>query len=134
MRFSVLGENIKKSLGIVNRAVSTRSSLPVLGNVLLATDEGRIKLQATDLSIGITTWCGAKVEAEGAVTLPAKMLSDIIGALPNDVINFDLNTAKQIMSYSCAGFKGTIAGLSADEFPIIPRVSLARLSSCPPMC
>jgi DNA polymerase-3 subunit beta len=95
--------------------------------VLLATDEGRIKLQATDLELGITTWCGAKVETEGAVTLPAKMLSDIIGALPNDVISFDLDTAKQIMSYSCAGFKGTIAGIEADEFPIIPRVTGAAI-------
>lgn len=123
MRFEVLNENIKRALAIANRAVSTRSSLPVLSNVLLATDEGRIRIEATNLELGIKTWVGAKVETEGKVTLPAKMLTDIVSALPNDVISFSLDTTSQVVSYSCGKFKGTIAGIDADEFPIIPRVS-----------
>lgn len=95
----------------------------MLSNVLLATDEGRIKFQATDLQMGITTWASAKVESEGAVTLPAKMLTDIVNALPADVITFSLDTVTQTMAYSCQGFKGTIKGIESDEFPIIPRVT-----------
>ena len=72
MKGSCLQENLSRGLGIVSRAVSTRSTLPVLGNVLIATDEGRLKLSATNLEIVITCWIGAKTETEGATTVPAR--------------------------------------------------------------
>jgi len=84
MRVSCLQENLAKGLSIVGRAVAARSTLPVLGNVLLATDQGRLKLAATNLEIGITCWIGAKVEEEGAITVPARTFIDLINALPPD--------------------------------------------------
>ena len=71
MKVSCLQENLAKGLSIVSRAVSTRSTLPVLANVLMSTDNGRLKLSATNLEVVITCWIGAKVEEEGAITVPA---------------------------------------------------------------
>ena len=65
MRISVLQENLARGLTNVARAVSPRSTLPVLGNVLVATEDGRLRLSATNLELGITVWVGAKIEDEG---------------------------------------------------------------------
>ena len=69
MRVSCLQENLAKGLSVVGRAVATRSTLPVLSNVMLSTDNGRLKPSATDLEIGINCWIGAKVEEDGATTV-----------------------------------------------------------------
>ena len=74
MKTSVLQDKLAKGLSIVARAVENRPTLPVLGNILLATEDARLKLAATNLEMSITTWIGAKVEKEGAITLPAKTL------------------------------------------------------------
>ena len=70
MRVSVLQENLHKGLSIVNRAVASRPNLPVLANVLLTTEDSRLKLSATNLELGINVWIGAKIETDGAVTIP----------------------------------------------------------------
>ncbi|HUM69502.1 MAG TPA: DNA polymerase III subunit beta, partial [Chloroflexota bacterium] len=82
MKVSCLQENLAKGLSIVGRAVSTRSTLPVLANVLLETDNGRLKLSATNLEIVVTCWIGAKVEEDGAITVPARLLNDFVSQLP----------------------------------------------------
>ena len=84
MKLSCLQENLNKGLAIVSRAVATRSTLPITNNVLLATDEGRLKLAATNLEIAIIHWIGAKIEEEGAITVPARLLNEFINSLPND--------------------------------------------------
>lgn len=100
-----------------------KSTLPVLSNILLATDEGRLKLAATNLEIGITCWIGAKVEEEGAVTIPAKLLSDVVSGLPNDKIVLNLDARTQTINVRCARFEANIKGIEADEFPVIPTVA-----------
>ena len=71
MKVTVLQENLARGLSVVSRAVSSRSTLPVLANILVATDEGRLRLSATNLELGITCWIGAKIEEEGSTTVPA---------------------------------------------------------------
>jgi len=71
MKVSCLQENLAKGLSIVSRAVASRSTLPVLGNVLIATDQSRLRLSATNLELAITCWIGAKVEEDGSTTIPA---------------------------------------------------------------
>lgn len=123
MKLSCLQENLKRGLAIVGHAVAGKSTLPVLSNILLATDEGRLKLAATNLEIGITCWIGAKVEDEGAVTVPAKLLSDVVGGLPNDKISISLDARTQALNVRCARFEGNIKGIEADEFPVIPTIA-----------
>jgi DNA polymerase-3 subunit beta len=123
MRISVLQENLKRGLAIVGHAVAGKTTLPVLSNVLLATDGGRLKLAATNLEIGITHWIGAKVEEEGAITVPAKLLADVISGLPNDKVTLTLDARTQTVKVDCARFTNNIKGIEADEFPAIPTIS-----------
>ena len=93
MKVSCLQENLQKGLATVSRAVSSRSTLPVLNNILLAAEESRLKLAATDLTIAITTWIGAKVEEEGTTTVPARLLTEFVNSLPKAVRKGHLRVA-----------------------------------------
>ena len=121
MKVSCLQENLAKGLSIVSRAVSTRSTLPVLGNVLLATDNGRLKLSATNLEIVITCWVGAKVESEGAITIPARTFNDLVSTLPQDRVDLVLNETTQTLHVSCLRTQANIKGIDAQEFPLVPE-------------
>ncbi|MEX0786037.1 MAG: DNA polymerase III subunit beta, partial [Dehalococcoidia bacterium] len=81
MNISCLQENLAKGLSIVGRAVAARSTLPVTANVLLMTDNGRLKLAATNLEIALSAWVGAQIEEEGAITVPARLLIDFVNSL-----------------------------------------------------
>lgn len=120
MRVSCLQENLAKGLSIVGRAVSARSTLPVLGNILLATDGSRLKLSATDLEIAINCWIGAQVQEEGAITVPARLLTDFVNSLPAERIDITLNVRTQSLNIRCARTEGNIKGIDASEFPLIP--------------
>ncbi len=82
MKLSVMQENLARGLSVVSRAVSNRSTLPVLANVLLKTEDAGLKLTATNLEIGITYWVPGKIETDGATTVPAKLLTDLVNSLP----------------------------------------------------
>ena len=120
MRVSCLQENLARGLAIVGRAVATRSTLPVLSNVMLATDMGRLKLAATNLEMGISCWVGAKVEEEGAITVPARVLIDLVNGLPPERIDMELIVRTSTLHLQCARFEAHIKGLDAQEFPMIP--------------
>lgn len=122
MKVSVLQENLARGIAIVNRAVATRSTLPVLGNILLATEGGRLKLAATNLEIGITHFAGAQVQSEGAITVPARQLADYVNALPPDQVQMELNPKTQTLHLKCARYDANIKGVDASEFPIIPTI------------
>ena len=122
MRLSCLQENLKRGLGIVGRAVATRSTLPITQNVLLSTDRSMLKLSATNLEIGITTWVGAMVEEEGSITVPARLLSDFIDSLPAERIDLNVTQRPKAVELSCARSQATINGTDAAEFPPIPTV------------
>lgn len=123
MLLTVLQENLKKGLATVGHAVAGKSTLPVLSNVLIATDNGRLKLAATNLEIGITHWIGAKVEENGATTLPAKLFADVVGGLPNDRVTLELDPASETTRVTCGRFNSNIKGVEAAEFPSIPTIS-----------
>ncbi|MEA3459782.1 MAG: DNA polymerase III subunit beta [Chloroflexota bacterium] len=121
MKVSCLQENLAKGLSIAGRAVPTRSTLPILSNVKLETEEGRLKLSATDLEIGINCWIGAKVEEDGATTVPARLLTDFVNSLPPERIDMELAVRTQTLNLKCANFEANIKGIDAQEFPIIPE-------------
>ncbi len=120
MRVSCLQENLAKGLSVVGRAVATRSTLPVLSNVMLSTDNGRLKLSATDLEIGINCWIGAKVEEDGATTVPARSFIDLINSLPSERIDMELVVRTQTLNLKCARYEANLKGIDAQEFPLIP--------------
>ncbi|MBE9525008.1 MAG: DNA polymerase III subunit beta [Chloroflexi bacterium] len=120
MKVSVLQENLAHGLSIVARAVSPRSTLPVLGNILIATDEGRLRLSATNLELGITCWIGAKIEEEGSTTVPARTYTDLINTLPSDHVSIDLNVRTQTMNVRCGSSNTDIKCIDSQEFPPMP--------------
>jgi len=120
VRVSCLQENLAKGLSIVGRAVSSRSTLPVLGNILLATDQARLKLAATDLEIAISCWIGAQVQEEGSTTVPARLLTEFVNSLPAERIDMELNVRTQSLNLRCARIESNIKGIDANEFPLIP--------------
>ena len=125
MRVSVLQENLAHGLNIVSRAVSPRSTLPVLANVLVATDEGRLRLSATNLELGITCWIGAKIEEEGSTTVPARTFTDLVSTLPNDRVEMSLNVRTQTLNVRCGASNTDIKCIDSQEFPPMPVADLA---------
>lgn len=126
MKVSVLQENLTRGLSVVSRAVAPRSTLPVLANVLVATDEGRLRLSATNLELGITCWIGAKIEEEGSVTVPARIFGDLVATLPNDRVNMALNVRTQTLNVRCGTSNTDIKGIDAQEFPPLPVPDLTN--------
>jgi len=112
-------ENLAKGLSTVGRAVATRSTLPVLSNILLATDESRLKLSATNLEISVNCWVGADVKEEGAITVPARLLTNFVNSLPPEPIELNLIARTQTLNLRCGRYEANIKGIDAQEFPLI---------------
>jgi len=122
MKLSCLQENMNRGLNIVGRAVATRTTLPITNNVLLATDEGRLKLVATNLEMAISCWTGAKIEEEGDITVPARLLTEFVSSLPSDTIDINLSPQTKTLGLKCARFEARISGVDAKDFPPIPTI------------
>ena len=122
MRLSCLQENLARGLSTVGRAVATRTALPITQNVLLSTDQSRLKLAATNLEVAISTWIGAQVEEDGAITLPARLLTEFVASLPQDRIDVTGVAQPKGLTLSCARFEANINGTEAEDFPPIPTV------------
>ncbi|MBI2888271.1 MAG: DNA polymerase III subunit beta [Chloroflexi bacterium] len=122
MRLSCLQENLKRGLDTVGRAVATRTTLPITQSILLTADESRLKLSATNLEIAISCWVGAKVEEEGALAVPARLLTEFVGSLPNERLDLTTLTQGRQVQVQCARTEARIAGQDADDFPPIPTI------------
>jgi len=120
MKVTVLQENLARGLGIVSRAVSPRSTLPVLANVMIASDEGRLRLSATNLEMGITCWIAARIEEEGATTVPSRTLADLVNTLPGDQVALNLDVSTQTLNVRSGTSTNDIKGIDAQEFPPMP--------------
>ncbi len=117
MKITVLQENLAHGLGIVSRAVSPRSTLPVLANILIATDEGRVRLSATNLELGITAWIPAKVEEDGTTTVPSRTFSDLVNTLPGDQVLLDLDSETQTLNIKSGASINDVKCIDAEDFP-----------------
>jgi DNA polymerase-3 subunit beta len=131
MRVSVLQENFHKGLSIVGRAIDSRPTLPILANVMLSTDDARLQLSATNLELGITVWIGAKVEEDGAITVPARTLQELVSTLPPERVDMDLDVRTLTLHLRCAGKSANIKGMDATEYPLIPEFNPERAVAVP---
>ena len=122
MRLSCLQENLARGLSTVQRAVNTRTTLPITQNVLISTDQSQLKLSATNLEIAITTWIGAQVEEEGSITIPARLLTEFVASLPSERIDIESTAQPKGLALHCASFEAHINGTDAEDFPPIPNV------------
>jgi DNA polymerase-3 subunit beta len=121
MKLQVTQENLAKALNTVARVANTRGTLPILSNVLLKTFNNRLSIAATNLDIAITHYIGSKIEQEGAITVPARLMQDFITNLPDSVLKLNLDANKLYISTD--QYNSTINGVSAEDFPVVPAIS-----------
>lgn len=129
MKIQILQENLNRGLNITSRSISTKAQLPILANVLLKTDKSRLQISATNLETGVALWLGAKVEKEGEITIPAKILTEIVASLPPEKINLEVEGNS--LKISSPGYEATLNGIPATEFPKSPAYSPGTLLSLP---
>jgi DNA polymerase III subunit beta len=120
MKVTLLQENLARGLSIVSRAVSPRSTLPVLSNILIASDEGRLRLSATNLELGITCWIPARIDEEGSTTVPSRTFSDLVNAMPSDQVQLTLDVKTQSLHVKGGASNNDIKCIDAQEFPPLP--------------
>ncbi len=125
MKFSVTKESLLEGLSRTQNVVSTRTTLPVLSNVLLETTETGIRLSTTDMEVALRCEIDATVEKQGATTLPARRLLTIIRELPADDIQIETDS-KNISSIRSGQSFFKIYGLARDEFPAFPESKQAK--------
>lgn len=120
MKVSLIQDNLAKALQYINKAVSTRPNIPILANVLLETEKGKLKLSATNLDIGISTWIGATIAEEGKVTVSARMLSDFVNSLKKGKIDITQQDQKLVVK-SVDNFAEFYI-IPAEDFPRVPQI------------
>lgn len=124
MKATVQQQQLAHGVSTVSRAVTSRSSLAVLSNILIKTDNGRLRLSATNLELGISAWIGAKVEEEGAITVPSRTFVDLVSNLPNEEVILTVDERTQSLNVKCGTLNTDIKGISAEEFPPMPSPDL----------
>ena len=124
VKVSCLQDGLQRALAQVSRAVATKTALPVLSNVLLATDDGRLRIAATNLEVGITTWIGASIEEEGRITVDARLLNEFVNTLPNAPVQLSVETGRTSLSVQSGRDKAGINGINAEDFPVIPSLDV----------
>ncbi len=123
MRVSCLQENLSRGLGAVGRSVAVRSTLPVAQNILIVAEESRLKLVATNLEMATTCWVGAKVEEEGSITVPARLVTEFVNSLPNELVNIEMPAGGRTVQFTCGRFQARMNGIDADDFPPVPEIA-----------
>lgn len=121
MKLKVTQENLNRALSSVARVASTRSTLPILANVLIKTSKNRLSLSATNLDIAVTHYIGAQVGETGSITVPARLMQDFVGSLPEGVIELDLQETK--LHVTTDQYQSVVNGIVADDFPSMPAIS-----------
>ncbi len=120
MELTVTQENLARALGGVGRVASSRTGLPILGNILLRTDGTRLLVAATNLEIASVYHIGSKIITPGAITVPARLINEFIASLPSGSV--DLKVTDDKLSISSGRYSSVINGIVADEFPELPTI------------
>ncbi|MBP6889520.1 MAG: DNA polymerase III subunit beta [Candidatus Moranbacteria bacterium] len=119
MKLICTQENLSRSITYLERITGKQSTLPILSNILIEAENGRLKLSATNLEIGVIVNIGAKIEEEGKITIPAKLIGSFIHNLPSgDILN--LQTEQSSLVIQSTQYEGKIKGMDGKDFPIIP--------------
>jgi DNA polymerase-3 subunit beta len=122
MKVTCTQEAFSRGLSVVGRAVATRSTLPITSHVLITTEDGKLRLSATNLEITMNYWIDATIDEPGAAAVPARLLTDFVNTLPNDRISLELAARSRQLKVECARNEAQISGLDAEDFPPTPVV------------
>ena len=120
MKLQVTQENFARALNSVAKVANSRSTLPILSNVLIKTVGNRLSVAATNLDIAITHYIGSKVETEGSITIPARLTQDFVTNLPGGVVDLELEENK--LHITTDQYQSSINGVQSEEFPVMPAI------------
>lgn len=120
MKLSCTRENLHQGLSITSHVMTKNVNLPILQNVLMKAEGGSIRFTATNLEIAVNCTVRGKVDEPGEHTVPSKLFYDYVSLLPNETIHIDVD--QEHVRVECGNYKTKINGLSASEFPLVPRV------------
>jgi DNA polymerase III subunit beta len=129
MKLTVTQENLNRALQVVGRVASGKTPLPILNNILFRTDKNRLLLAATNLELAITQHVGSKIDQEGSITVPSRLMSEFIANLPKG--NVELSVEGTKMHISCGAYTSTINGMAPDEFPELPAITEKQTATIP---
>ena len=121
MHIICLQKNLKQALSICERIIGKNLTLPILNNILLSIENKRLRVSSTNLEIGINCWVSGKIEKEGEITVPARLLSNFVGNLPNKKV--ELKVKDSHLTVKCENHRANLKGLAAKDFPIIPKIT-----------
>ncbi|MEK7194655.1 MAG: DNA polymerase III subunit beta [Patescibacteria group bacterium] len=121
MNITVGQNNLRRALNITERVVSRNTTLPILQNVILKTEQGRLRITATNLELAVTVTIGAKIEEVGEIAIPGKILTELMNALTGDTVT--LITKQETLAITTDGQDTKVLGSSTKEYPIIPKIS-----------
>jgi DNA polymerase III subunit beta len=120
MQISVHKKNFQRVLGFVDHLISRNVTLPILNHIVLRTEKGRLQISATNLEVGITAWVGAKIDKEGEIAVPGRLISDFINTINNESIF--IAQKNNTLHISSETNKTNILGCDPKEYPIIPKI------------
>lgn len=120
MRITVIQKNFQKALSVTERIVSKNIALPILQNILLRTENNRLIVSSTNLEIGINYFIGVKVEENGEIAVPARIISDFISNIQDEKVT--LSVRNRILHINSKNYRTQIVGFDTKEFPIIPKI------------
>lgn len=121
MKFACTQENLIQGLNVVSHVTGKSINLPILGNILLKTEGGNLKCSATNLEIAVSTLVRGKVDIDGEYTVPAKLFLDYVALLPQGKVELEL--LEDGLKVTSGGQETVIRGMSAQEFPLIPKLA-----------
>ncbi len=125
MKLFCLQENLKNYLNTLERIASKNINFPIISNILLEAKDNKLKISSTDLEIALQIEINSKIEEDGRVVIPAKLLADFVNNLPNKKIEITSLNNKNT-SIVCDNFKSIINGYDPEEFPLIPQFKKER--------
>lgn len=120
MKTTVHRDRLQRALGFVERVTARNATLPILSNILLSTESGRLRVSATNLEIGVSSLIGAKVDTDGRVAVPARTLSDFVRGIKEEAVSLELK--QNTLTVRAGSYRTTILCFDAAEYPIIPKV------------
>lgn len=124
MKLTLLKEKFNEGLRLVERVVGKSLTLPILNNILISTEKNFLNLKATDLEMGVNWWTLAKIEKEGKIVTPVRLLSSFINLLPEKQI--ELEKKDLVLKISCENYQTQIKCFPSEDFPIIPKIQEAE--------
>ena len=126
MKLQILQENLEKAVSTTSRFASSRAQLPVLGNILISTHKSKVCISSTNLEISASVQVGAKIEEEGEISVPAKVISELVANLPKETVT--LTSEKEQLKVSVSNFASTVLGMNSADFPKIPSMNIMALA------